>query len=288
MIGKYIIFLLFVADIFVFANTSSAKGGDMGEGDMMDSSMLNTAQAVVQKEVDMVRIDERVGEIIDADLTFYDLNGSAVSLKDYLGDKPLVLSFAYYSCETLCQFVLSGEVDVFTKMNEMGFNAGQDYQALTISFDTRDDKDLTKSMTATYGDKINRDSGNSDWTFLYGEEEQVRSVTEQLGYFYNFIPATGEFAHSTAIYVITPQGKISRYFYGIQYNPFDLKLALIEAKDEMSRSTVEKVLLFCYSYDSESRGYALVARNIMKAGGIITMIIMGGFFFVLNRKRRLS
>lgn len=243
---------------------------------------MTATQKFVKNELEMVKIDEKVGNILDVDLTFYDLEGNPVLFKDFLGNKPLILSFAYYSCTLICQFVLQGQVDVFNRLEMI---LGKDYNAVTISFDSKDDAELTTEMTKIYAKKTVREGNQAEWTFLYGKDEEIRSITDQLGFYFDFIEASGEFAHSAAFYVITPRGKISRYFYGIQFNPFDLQLAIIEAKDEKTRSTIENFLMYCYQYDAESRGYALVARRVMQAGGVITVAIIGIFIAFANRKK---
>ncbi len=234
---------------------------------------------VVAEELDRVGIEENIGSFIDQSLVFYNSKGEEVVLDDLVEDKPVILTFAYYSCPRICHFVLEAQKKA---MDDLSLQLGSDYQAVTISFDERDKQEVTARIKSKYVSQANDES----WHFLYGDIENIKAITSSLGFRFKWIEANQEFAHSAVIYVITPNGKISRYFYGLNYNPFELKLAVLEAKKENTKSTLEKVLLYCYRYDHEARGYVLHAWNLMKTGGVVTIFFMSTFLFVMFRREK--
>ena len=234
---------------------------------------------IVAEELARVGIEERIGDFINGDLSFYNSLGEKVFLKDLIQDKPVVLTFAYYSCPLFCQYVLQAEEKA---LSELALTMGSDYDAITISFDERDREKATFDIKEKYVNNHTREH----WSFLYGDGENIKEITDSMGFQFKWIPENQEFAHSAAIFVVTPKGKISRYFYGLNYDPFELKLALLEAKEEKTRSAVEKIILYCYRYDHNSRGYVVHAQNVMKLGGVATIIIMGGFLVLMFKREK--
>ena len=244
--------------------------------------------SIVQKELTKVTINENLGKKLKLKgINFLNQYGKKVYLEDLIKDKPIVLSFGYYTCPLLCGFVLQGKKEVLQEVEKNGLTAGKDYRVISISFDKKDTVENAQRYYERYSipeKKVNEDLPN--WSFLVGNEKTINNITSQIGFQFKWIEANQEYAHAAAIYIITPERKISRYLYGMQFNAFDIKLALIEAKKEAIRTTFEKVLLYCYRYDSNSRGYVLYARNIMKASGIFTIIFLSCMLLYFFKKEK--
>ncbi len=239
------------------------------------------------KDVSLVGIDEKLNEAINLDLVFTDHNGKAVTLGSYFDDKPVVINMMYLSCPRVCGFALEGMSKAIQGSRD--FRTGTDYRVLSISFNPEDDHLLAKSRSQKYLDELAERSGGSDsgWTFLTGDKDSIIELTGSMGY--KFIKDGHEFAHPSALIVLTPEGRISRYLYGIQHDPRDYKLALIEASDGKigKNSLSNRVLLFCYQFDPVGKKYALKALNIVKAGGMVTLFALSGFlaFFWIREKK---
>lgn len=239
----------------------------------------------VLKQLDGVSIDEKVGAAVMRETVFTNQDGQEVSLGDYLGEKPVLLSFLYLTCPSLCQYVVNAKAQM---MQKMGLTLGSDYRVLSISFDDRDTVEAAKAHYDRYAKSIERtsDKEKPQWDFLVGASKSINRITTELGFQFKWLEDTKEFAHTAAIYVLSPSGKISRYFYGLEFSPFDVKMALLEAKDEKYRSTLERVLLYCYRYDSNARGYVADAWRLMRVGGGLTALGIAFFLFMMFRYER--
>ena len=234
-------------------------------------------------DVSKIGIDEKLEESINLNLNFTDQDGKSVILKNYFNNKPVVINLMYLSCPRVCNFALDGVLEVVNETEDL--KIGKDYRVLSISFNPKEDHLIAKERSAKYLNNFNEtDTG---WTFLTGNEETILDLTESLGY--KFMEDGDEFAHPSALIVLTPEGKISRYLFGIQHNSRDYKLALIEAADGKigDNSLSNKVLLFCYQFDPIGKRYALKALNIVKAGGVVTLLALSGFlaFFWIRENR---
>jgi protein SCO1/2 len=231
-----------------------------------------------------VGIDQKLNEQLPLDLVFKNENGEAVRLGDYFGKKPVVLSLVYYQCPMLCNQVLNGMVTAF---RVMAFKPGQEFEVVTVSFDPRETAALAAAKKKTYVDYLpeaKRVGADAGWHFLTGDAASIKRLTEAVGFRYHFDEATNQFAHASAIYVTTRQGKLARYFYGIEYAPRDLRLGLIEAAENKIGSPVDQLLLYCYHYDPATGKYGAAVMNIMRLGGIVTLIAIAGMFLVLCRR----
>ena len=242
------------------------------------------APSGLPKALDDVGIDQKLNEQLPLDLVFKDENGASVKLGDYFGKKPVVLSLVYYQCPMLCNQVLNGMVTAFKVMN---FKAGQDFDVVTVSFDPRETAALAAAKKNTYVNYLpddRRAGAASGWHFLTGDEASIRRLTDAVGFRYHWDEATNQFVHASAIYVTTPEGKLARYFYGIEYAPRDLRLGLIEAADNKIGSRVDQLLLYCYHYDPATGKYGAAVMNIMRVGGVITLIAIVVLLFALRRR----
>ena len=213
-----------------------------------------------------------------------DERGAAVDFAAFHdGKRPLLLVIAYYNCPMLCSLVQGAAVSA---VNEVPLVAGADYRMVTVSMDPKDKPDAAAKYAARYRGLLKRKRGDEAWTFLTGETPEIRKVTDAVGFHYRYDPQTGEYLHVAGIFVLTPAGKVSRVFTGVDYRPFDLRLALTEAKDGKTRSTAEHFLLYCYQYDPAKEGYGLRAKT---AARILGPILVGGlalFIALLVRRRK--
>lgn len=233
-------------------------------------------QAVGVPEIGIV---DKLGQTIPLDAEFYDEDGNLVALKDLIS-KPTILTFVYYRCPGICTPLLT---DVSRVVAKLDYDLGSDYQIVTISFDHRETPEMAKSKKENYLSSIARPVDPKGWRFLTGDSATIRRVTGAAGFY--FKQDGNDWIHAGCLVVISQAGMISRYIYGIQFLPFDVKMALIEASDGKVSPTIAKVLQFCYSYDPEARTYAL---NVTRIAGAVILILVGVFvvFFIVKPKRR--
>lgn len=233
------------------------------------------SESTLPEGVKGVDIVEHLGQKLSLDLPLVDQHGKTFLLKEILSSKrPVVLSFAYYGCPMLCSLVTDG---LNTVINDSKLVTGKDFDVLTISIDPTDTPATAMDFSKSYEDK--------KWTFATGQESVVSHVAKLAGFGYRYDTKSEEYAHAAGIIILTADGTISRYLYGAMYKPLDFKLSIAEAKQGKMVSTVEHVLLFCYNYDSNSKGYVLVAQRIMKAGALITILLLGGALLFLHHKK---
>src|SRR5689334_5101155 len=234
------------------------------------------------RQLENVGIDQRLNEQVPLDLTFRDESGNTVKLGDYFGSKPVVLSLVYYSCPQLCNQVLNGLTSSLSTLRD--FNIGREFNVVTVSFDPREKPELAAKKKATYIGWYKRENADQGWHFLTGDQEQIDRLTEAVGFHYNWDPATQQFIHASGVMLLTPQGKLSRYFYGIEYAAKDLRLGLVEASDGKIGTPVDKVLLYCFHYDPEQGKYGFVVMNLIRLGGAITLAGLAAMMIVMRRK----
>ena len=233
--------------------------------------------AVLQK----VAFEQRLNEPLPLDLPFRDENGVAVKLGDYFGRKPVVLAFVYYECPMLCTQVLNG---LETALRVLDESVGQQFDVVTVSFDPRETPVLALGKKKAYLDRYQRAGAAQGWHFLTGEQASIDALTKAAGFSYAWDEQTQQFAHASGIVVATPAGTLSRYFFGIDYSPRDLKFALIESSSEKIGSLAERLLLYCYHYDPATGNYGFVAMRAVRLGGVVTLLSLFGFVFVSIRR----
>lgn len=231
-----------------------------------------------------VEIEQKLNSQIPLDLNFRDESGKAVRLGDYFGKRPVVLSLVYYQCPMLCNLMLNGQLRSFRKMN---LSAGRDFDVVTVSFDAKETPAIAAAKKLEYIEKYDRETGADGWHFLTGDSGQIRALADAVGFHYEWDPIGDQWAHASAIMVATPQGRLNRYLFGIEYAPRDLRLALVEASAGKIGTPVDKVLLFCFHYDPSKGKYTMAVMNTLQAGGSATVLALGLFLFVnLRRDRR--
>lgn len=231
-----------------------------------------------------VRIDQKLNDQVPLDLRFRDETGAPVKLRDYFHEKPVILTLVYYKCPMLCTLVLNGLVRA---MKPLGFEPGKDFEIVTVSFDPRENADLAKTKKQSYIQETRHPEYASGWHFLTGDQEPIKRLADSVGFRYVYDPKTDQYAHASAIMVLTPDGKVSKYFYGIDYSTKDLRLGLVEASESKIGSKADELLLFCFHYDPTSGKYGLAISRVLQAGGVITLVALGSFvLFSLRREKR--
>jgi len=234
----------------------------------------------VLKKVD---IEQRLGNQIPLDLKFRDEAGREVRLADYFGKgKPVALTLVYYECPMLCNQVLNGAVGAFQALS---FTAGKEFEVVTVSFDPREGPELAARKKDSYLKRYRRDGAAEGWHFLTGDKASIDALAEAVGFRYAWDEQSQQFAHASAVMVATPKGRLSHYFYGIDYAPRDLRLALVEASEGKVGSPVDSLILFCYHYDPASGRFAPV-MGVLRAAGVLTVFGVVGLVAYLMRKTR--
>ena len=228
-----------------------------------------------------VGIQQNLNQQIPPDLIFTDDLGRKVRLGDYFAQKPLILNFVYYGCPMLCGEALSG---LESTLRVLKFDLGKEFEVVTISFDPKDTPEMAAKKKDQFLRRYNRPGAERGWHFLVGQPDAIEAVTKAAGFQYEYDPKTGQFAHSTAILVLTPQGKIAQYYYGIEYPPKDVRLALVEASKNRIGNVMDELLLYCYHYDPEKGKYSATVMRVLRLMGVATMLCLGTLLFVLIRR----
>jgi protein SCO1/2 len=227
-----------------------------------------------------VGIEQHLDAQVPPDLTFRDETGKTVRLGDYFGRKPLILNLVYYNCTMLCGEALAG---LASAMRLVKFDVGNEFDVVTVSFDPRETPEMAAAKKKDYVGRYGRANAAAGWHFLTGQPDSINALTKAVGFQYQYDPKSNQFAHATAIMVLTPQGRISRYFYGVDFPPKDLRMGLVEASQGKIGNAVDAVLLYCYHYDPETGKYGAMVANILRLAAAATILMMGIFLFILWR-----
>lgn len=228
-----------------------------------------------------IGLDQHLNAQVPLDLQLFDETGKSVRLGDLMHGRPVVLSLVYYQCPMLCNMVLNGQLHA---MRNIPFELGKDYDAITVSFDPKEGAALAASKKATYVERYGDASVGGRWHFLTGSETAIRTLASTVGFRYAWDDLSKQWAHASGIIVLTPDGKVARYLYGIEYPKQDLRLALVEASRGKIARASDQILLFCYHYDPTSGKYGLAILNTLKAAGTATALGLGLFVFVMLRR----
>lgn len=236
-------------------------------------------------ELEGVGITERLGQTVPLDLAFHDETGREVRLGEYLdGTRPVILNLMYMGCPMLCGLVSNGLIDA---MREIDQTAGGEYGVLSVSIDPTETATLATVKRQEYLRQYGRPAAAGGWHVLTGDEPSIRALTDAVGFGYRWNEKRQEFAHAAVLVILMPDGTVSRYLYGVQYDPRTLKLSLVEAADGKTGSTLDKFLLFCFHYDAAKGRYGPAAMNLMKVGAGLTVVAIGALVLGLRRRERI-
>jgi protein SCO1/2 len=254
--------------------------GFLGGGGAAMAQRAETAPDAVEG----VTVVEHLEEIVPLDLEFTDDLGKTVRFGDYFqGDKPVLLTLNYYGCPMLCGLQLNGILDGFKRMEWV---PGNQFEVVTLSFDPGETYKLARLKKQSYITEYGKSEAAKGWHFLTGREENIRKLTEAVGFDYRWDEESHQYVHAAVAVILTPQGKISRYLYGLVHDPQTLRLSLAEASEGKVGSTLDQFLLFCFHYNATEGKYALAAVKLMKVGGILTVLILGTVLFSFWRYER--
>ena len=272
-IRKGIALTVLLFALMPFAQAQKVPGGMMGGGELPSTAL--------PPNLSNVSIDQKLGTQIPLDLPFRDETGKDVTLRQYfVSGRPVVLSLVYYDCPLLCTQVLNG---MASSLRLLKFDIGKDYEVVTVSFDPSEKPELAAAKKKAYMLRFDKPGGAEGWHFLTGNQASITSLTNAVGFHYQWDERLQQFAHATAIMVATPEGKLSHYFYGVEYSPKDVRLALVEASNGKIGTPVDEVLLYCYHYDPRTGRYGVIIMNVVRLSGVATILILGSFLFVMFR-----
>ena len=249
----------------------------------MNNGVMSPPANTLPPKLENVGIEQHLNAQVPPDLNFRDETGETVKLGDYFGRKPLILNLVYFNCTMLCGEELAG---LASAMRLIKFDVGNEFDVVTVSFDPRETPEMAAAKKKDYVGRYGRANAAAGWHFLTGPPDSINALTKAVGFQYQYDPKTNQYAHATAIMVLTPQGRISRYFYGVDFPPKDLRMGLVEASQEKIGNAVDAVLLFCYHYNPETGKYGAMVANILRLAAAATILILGTLFFVLWRLDR--
>ena len=241
------------------------------------------AASVVPQPLREIGFDQRLDEHVPLDVEFKDEQGRTVQLGEYFGRKPVVLAFVYYDCPMLCTMVLSS---ITSTLGVLSLEPGKDFELVMVSFDPRETPALAARKKAEYLHRYDRPAAAAGWHFLTGEPPAIERLTKAAGFRYTWDAQTQQFAHPAGIVVLTPDGRLARYLFGLEYGPRDLRLALVEASEGRIGTAVDAALLYCYHYDPMTGRYGFVVMRVLRVAGAATVLAIGTFIFVMLRRER--
>ena len=248
--------------------------GDPAKRDVAASEMPGILKEVTFRQ--------QLDKPLPLDAQFKDESGRDVRLGDYFkSGKPVVLAFVYYGCPMLCTQVMNG---ISSALKPLTFTPGQDFDVVLVSFDPRDTPQVAAETKKAHLEYWSTEATASGWHFLSGTEAEIRRTTQAAGFSYQWDERTQQFAHPSGVLVITPDGRLSRYFYGIEFSPKELRLALVESGKGAIGSKVDELLLYCFHYDPESGRYGVVVMNLIRLGGVVTVALLAGFILLMRRR----
>ena len=274
--------ILFLLSIVSFVAPSEARAQMTGAPTGYKQERGVTASEV-PAALREIGFDQNLGKRVPLDATFKDEAGRTVALGDYFGKRPVVLLFAYYDCPMLCTMVING---LASALDVLALEPGRDFEIVTVSFDPRDTPQLAAAKKAAYISRYKHPGGAAAWHFLTGEQPSIDRLTKAAGFRYVWDKDTNQFAHPTGVIVLTPDGRLARYLFGIEYGPRDLRFAIIEASNGKVGTPVDALLLYCYHYDPETGRYGLAIMRTMRAAGAVTVLALVSFIVVMVRREK--
>jgi len=249
-------------------------------GQGMTKGMMAPPANMRPPGLEQVGITQKLDAQLPLDLTFRDETGKSVQLKEYFGKKPVILNFAYYTCPMLCGELLKG---LTTSLKGLKFELGNEFDVVTVSIDPHDTPETATEKKAEYLQRYGHPERAAGWHFLTGSQESITALTKAAGFGYQYNEQTMQFAHATAIMIVTPQGKLAQYFYGVDFAPKDLRLGIVEASNEKIGNLVDQMLLYCYHYDPATGKYGAIVARVLKLSGLVTVLGLGLMLVVLVR-----
>jgi protein SCO1/2 len=269
-----------IAGVILLGCASACAWAQAAPKGELDQSPPNQTPSILEQ----VGIDQHLNQQIPLDLNFVDESGQPVQLRQYFGQKPVIITMVYYQCPMLCSQVLSG---VTTTLNGMSsFNVGREFNLVTVSFDPRDTPQAALENKARYLKRYRRAGSDQGWHFLVGRKEQIDALAQALGFRYAWDPENQQYAHASGIMLLTPDGHIAQYYYGIEYAPRDIRLGIIEASKGKIGTMVDQVLLYCYHYDPTRGKYGAAIFNILRISALATVLVLGGLMFFMFRREK--
>ena len=235
--------------------------------------------------LDQVGIEQRLNQQIPLDATFTDENGQAVQLKQYFGSKPVIVAMVYYQCPMLCSQVMNGLAGTLNSI--VRFNVGRDFNVVIVSFDPRDTPQTAAAEKKSYLSRYRRPGAAEGWHFLTGRKDQIDALANALGFHYAWDPKAQQFAHASGIMLLTPDGRVAQYYFGIEYAPRNLQLGLIDASQGKIGNVVDQLILYCFHYDPTQGRYGAAIFNILRLSALATLVLLGGYILVMVRRDRL-
>ena len=236
--------------------------------------------------LDQVGLDQRLNSQVPLDLAFNDESGQAVQLQQYFGQKPVILILVYYQCPMLCTQVLNGFTGAMNGI--VRFNIGREFNVVTVSIDPRDTPQDAAAAKKKYLQRYRRAGADQGWHFLTGKKDQIDALAQSVGFRYAWDPEIKQYAHASGIMLLTPDGRVAQYYYGIEYAPRDIQLGLIEASKGKIGNVVDQVLLYCYHYDPRQGKYGAVIFNVLRLSALATVLAVGGFMLIMFRRDSLA
>ena len=244
---------------------------------MQDSNLKPALPAALQG----VGIDQKLNGQVPLNLTFRDEFNRPVPLSTYFqSKKPVVLALVYYRCPMLCTQILNG---LESSLKAVSFNPGQEFEVVSVSFDPKDTSEIAAAKKQMYLKRYGRPNTANGWHFLTGDETNIKALTDAVGFHYKYDPKTDQFAHASGIMILTPDGRLSRYFYGVEYAPRDIRLGLVEASAGKIGTPVDEVMLFCYHYDPATGKYGAIAIGGLRIAGAVFLLLLGAFLWTAFR-----
>jgi len=282
MIARFVVIL--AASLIAFASVATAAPAPApAQPDLPDPG---GRMEPAPRELQNIGIDEKSGQTLPLDLKFVDETGEVVELRKYFGNnRPVVLQLSYFGCPSLCSLVSNGLVD---SLNELTLTMGKEFDVINVSFDPAETARLAKLKKQSFLDAYNRPAGGEAWHFLTGNPAEIKQLTDAVGFRYKWVDSSKQFSHPAALILLTPDGKISRYLYGVKYEPRTLRLSLVEASEGKIGSSVDRFILTCFHYDSYAGKYTPVAMTIMRGGGVVTVLVIAVVIgaLIVREKRR--
>jgi protein SCO1/2 len=269
------------AAIAAIASPARAQPAQPSGARMEPGSPANAKPGLLNK----IGIDQRLNERIPLDLMFKDETGRDVRLGEFFGRRPVVLALVYYECPMLCTQVLNGAVSALSILK---FDVGKEFDVVAVSINPKETPGLAAQKKRAYLERYKRPQTAAGWHFLTGEEQNIQKLAAAVGFRYAYDEQIQQYAHGAGIEILTPQGVLSKYFYGIEFSPRDLRFGLIEASDERIGTAIDTALMLCYHYDPATGKYGAAAIDAIRIGGVATLLALLSFMFISLRRERAS